>query len=122
MPFDGTNFYMVRAAKVTATGSGNYENLSLGIVGEINAMQGQMTSVPRIANIHLRVYPTVTTSTITIEKSTLKLVDYTVINTLGTNVMQGNVSGYKQSINVSELPQGLYYITVSGNTSNFIKH
>jgi hypothetical protein len=122
MPFNGTNFYMVRAAKVTATGSGNYENLSLGIVGEINAMQGQMANVPRIANIHLRVYPTVTTSALTIEKSTLQLADYTVINTLGTNVMQGNVSGYKQNINVSELQQGIYYITISGNTSTFIKY
>jgi hypothetical protein len=122
MPFDGTNFYMVRTAKLTATGSGNYENLSLGIVGEMNAMKGQIANVPRIADIHLRVYPTVTTHTITIEKSTIQLANYTVINTLGINVMQGNVSGYKQSINVIELPQGLYYITVSGNTSTFIKH
>jgi hypothetical protein len=122
MPFDGTNFYMVRTAKVTATGSGNYENLSLGIVGEINAMQGEMANVPHIANIHLRVYPTVTTSALTIEKSTTQFAEYSIINTLGANVMQGNVSGHKQNINVSELQQGIYYITISGNTSTFIKH
>ncbi len=122
MPFDGTNFYMVRTAKVTATGSGNYENLSLGIVGEINAMQGEMANVPHIANIHLRVYPTVTTSALTIEKSTIQFAEYSIINTLGANVMQGNVSGHKQNINVSELQQGIYYITISGNTSTFIKH
>jgi hypothetical protein len=122
MPFDGTNFYMVRAAKVTGTSSGNYENLSLGIVAEINSMKGQMLNVPLTANIHLLVYPTVTTSTLTIEKSTIQLTEYSVINTLGANVMQGNVSGHKQNINVSELQQGIYHITISGNTSTFIKH
>ena len=122
MPYEGANYYMVRTAKVTQTGSGNYENLSLGIVGEINDMQGQMLNLPRIATINLRVYPTIADNTITIEKSSNERADYSIINTMGAKVMQGNVSGYKQVLQVSELAQGIYYITISGNTTTFIKH
>ncbi len=122
MPFEGTNYYMVRTAKVTQTGSGNYENLSLGIVGEISDMQGQTLNLPRITTIDLRVYPTIADNTITIEKSSNERADYSIINTMGAKVMQGNVSGYKQVLQVSELAQGVYYITISGTTTTFIKH
>jgi hypothetical protein len=122
MPYDGTNHYMVRVAKVIETGSGNYENLSLGVQAEINAMQGQIANVPAIANIHLKVYPTVASDNITIEKSTGNNAPFSIRNTLGASVKTGTISGYKQAINVSQLAQGVYYVTVSDNTIKFIKH
>ena len=46
--------------------------------------------------------------------------EYRIVNTMGQTLMTGTLTGETQQIDVSKLPKGLYFITVSGVTQNFI--
>ena len=66
-----------------------------------------------------KVYPNPTTDVLTVD-----IVDkatYSISNVMGQTVMSGNINGENQQINVSALPNGLYFIRVNSVTRKFIK-
>ena len=122
-PYEGTNHYMVRTVKETMTGSGSYINLSLGVVKEINGMKGQMANVQEsITALSSKVYPTISSETITLETKSTQSMKYIVINTLGSQVASGMTNGKKTSIRISDLGSGCYYVLLNGKTLRFIKN
>lgn len=120
-PYQGTNHYMVRTAKLTTSGSGTYENLSLGIRAEITDMQGVKARINEIAFAALKVYPTLSHNTITIEKSTAELMKYRIMNSLGQQVKEGELHGIKTTVEINTLPRGTYFITAGVTSAKFIK-
>lgn len=121
MPYDGTNHYMVRAAKKQVTGSGSYTNLSLGIRAEINEMQGEIASQQLLQLASIKVYPTLVTTSITIEQELPKETSYLIYNTMGHLVSQGNFATKQTTAEVSNLASGAYFIKTAGGTARFIK-
>lgn len=120
-PYDGTNFYMVKATKETETGSGSYMNLSLGIVAEINGMSGTAARVFPRADVAIKLYPTLASSDITLETSARKTIDYRVLDQMGRTMMTGTTQGMKTTLNIQQLSSGIYYLRIGGSSAKFMK-
>jgi hypothetical protein len=121
-PYDGTNHYMVRAAKETATGSGSYMNLSLGASEEINGLEGMKAGVNQAALSNLKVYPTLVENFVVIEKDNKSAYRYCIQNNIGSVLLAGSTSGNISQLDLSALPSGMYYLTVDSKTYKLIKH
>ena len=121
MPYSGTNHYMVRVVKKQITGSGSYINLSLGINGEINEMEGKIASLPVVEQSSIKVYPTVASTTISIEQELPHKSSYQIYSTMGTLISIGNFSTKTASIDVSHLASGAYFVKTASGTARFIK-
>ena len=66
----------------------------------------------------LQVYPNPTTGLITI--TGIQSGEYRITNTIGQTLMTGRIDNENQQINVSQLPNGLYFITIAGKTTKLI--
>ena len=117
-PYDGTNHYMVRALKTTSTGSGSYENLSLGTSSEINGIKGVTTQITTLETRSIRVYPTLVRSTINIESNHKGELNYQIMNSLGAELLNGKCL---RSIDLASLPSGVYFLNILGENHKFIK-
>ena len=67
----------------------------------------------------LLVYPNPTDGNITITSA--NGTDYRISNLLGQTVQSGRFDGAYQQVDVSSLPGGIYFITVGGTTTKFMK-
>lgn len=66
-------------------------------------------------------YPNPTKNSLTIELNQLSNSDYYITDVIGKVVKEGNISSYKQDIDVSNLFKGVYIITVGEIKKKFIK-
>ena len=69
------------------------------------------------------VYPNPTNGVLFVETvctSSLPDQTYRITNLLGQTVLLGNINADNQQINVSSLPQGMYFITFAGETRKFV--
>ena len=69
------------------------------------------------------VYPNPTNGVLFVETvCTPSLPDqtYRITNLVGQTVLSGNINADNQQINVSSLPQGMYFITFAGETRKFV--
>ena len=69
------------------------------------------------------VYPNPTNSILFVEtRRATSLPDqtYHITNLVGQTVLSGNITADNQQINVSSLPQGMYFITIAGETRKFV--
>lgn len=121
-PYDGTNHYMVRTAKLTTTGSGSYVNLSIGISAEINGMKGEFANLKEINKIDLKVYPTLTNSMLIVETSNTSILQFEIINSLAEQVKKGELVGSSNAVSVAELANGIYYFKANGQVFKFVKY
>ena len=69
------------------------------------------------------IYPNPTTSIITIQNSAFRIPHsaFRISNLLGQTLLTGQLTTENQQINVSSLPEGMYFITIGGSTTKFIK-
>lgn len=68
------------------------------------------------------VYPNPTNGIITVETAHISsLQKYRITNLMGQTLMTGQIDGKKQSINVSGLLSGIYFIQIGGVTRKFVK-
>lgn len=65
-----------------------------------------------------QVYPNPTTGLITI--SDTQPGEYRITNTMGQTLMTGHFGGENQQIDVSQLSEGMYFITIDGKTTKLI--
>jgi hypothetical protein len=122
VPYDGTNHYMVRTAKLTTTGSGSYVNLSIGISAEINGMKGDPASITVLKSNQIKVYPTATNSMLTVESTNNGQLKYSILNSLAEEVTKGKLTGILNQVSVSHLASGMYFFKAEGQTYKFIKY
>jgi hypothetical protein len=120
-PFQGTNYYMVRAAKKTTTSSGSYINLSLGISTKAEGLIGGTSSIHLASIKNLTVYPTLTHSTLYVERASAELLEINILDQMGRSVKKATSNSQLTTIDVSTLSSGVYYISVPGKTTKFIK-
>lgn len=65
-----------------------------------------------------KVYPNPTTGLITVASAQPS--EYRITNTMAQTLKIGRIEGENQQINVSQLPNGLYFITIAGETKKLI--
>ena len=56
----------------------------------------------------------------TVHAPSLPAETYRITNLMGQTVLSGNINADNQQINVSSLPQGMYFITFAGETQKFV--
>ncbi len=125
-PFQGTNYYLVKALKLTTSASGTYYNLSHGNESVISNIIGSPASTINIAKQTLEIYPNPAKDAII-----LKLSSYSngniirILNSQGMLVksiettLNNNLTS--ETISISDLASGLYFINVGTISSRFIK-
>lgn len=71
----------------------------------------------------LTVYPNPANGVLYVETrhaTSLPVETYRIVNRIGQTVMEGQITAEKQQIDVRNLPQGVYFITVGGATRKFV--
>ncbi|MBR5911843.1 MAG: choice-of-anchor J domain-containing protein [Bacteroidales bacterium] len=68
------------------------------------------------------VYPNPTNGVLTIQHSEFHIhhSEFQIANLMGQTVLSGNINAENQQIDVSSLPQGMYFITFAGETRKFV--
>jgi hypothetical protein len=124
MPFSGTNYYMVRTAKMQNTPAGSFMNLSQGTFVKVDNMLGQTANTPALAKSEFNCYPNPTTGAVNIRFSQLdkEAENIVVLNNIGQLVMQQSITkgAIQTSLQLDGLPKGLYWIKVGGRASSMV--
>jgi hypothetical protein len=70
----------------------------------------------------LTVYPNPTNGVLTIHHSEFSIHHsaFRITNLMGQTILSGNITNETQQIDVSTLPQGMYFITFAGETRKFV--
>ena len=71
----------------------------------------------------LTVYPNPTNGVLfvqTLHATSLPAETYRITNLMGQTLLAGQITNENQQINVSALPQGMYFITIAGETRKFV--
>jgi hypothetical protein len=84
-------------------------SLKLRIQGNVSVEENMISD--------FRVYPNPTNAQLTVSAKG----DYRISNLLGQTLLMGNLAGASQQIDISNLPNGLYFISVGGVTKKFVK-
>ncbi|MBN2521080.1 MAG: T9SS type A sorting domain-containing protein, partial [Bacteroidales bacterium] len=79
-------------------------------------------STPEInANPEIKAYPNPVTDFLTISMNTISQVQYKILNAVGKTVLSGILNESVQQINMSGLPQGIYFISLDINGMQEVK-
>ena len=90
------------------------------IYSEVHGIEEDGPSTPSTG---LAVYPNPTNGVLYVETrhgTSLPDQTYRITNLVGQTVLSGNIIADNQQINVSSLPQGMYFITFAGETRKFV--
>ncbi len=77
---------------------------------------------PSTSSGTLTVYPNPTNGVLTVHHSAFRIhhSEFQIANLMGQTVLSGNINAENQQIDVSSLPQGMYFITVGEATRKFV--
>ena len=77
---------------------------------------------PSTSSGTLTVYPNPTNGVLTVHHSEFRIhhSEFQIANLMGQTVLSGNINAENQQIDVSSLPQGMYFITFAGETRKFV--
>jgi hypothetical protein len=122
-PWNGPNFYMIRAAKTITTGSGSYENLSIGNVISVYGASGKPKgSINSLITSSFKMYPTLTNSYIVIESNHLTQKEYYITNSIGQTLLAGKILGKNHKIDVNNFEPGTYFFYINNSVRKFVKY
>ena len=121
-PFGGTNHYLVKAVKITETGSGSFTNMSLGLSDSITNIKASNSSTAHIIKSKITVYPTLVHNQIFIQQKNAQPIRYSIQNSLGMSIKKGTILSRKESLDVQALESGVYYLLMNGYSQKFIKY
>ena len=78
---------------------------------------------PSTPSTGLVVYPNPTDGVLfvqTLRATSLPNLTYCITNLMGQIVLSGNITAETQQIDVSDLPKGMYFISIGGETRKFV--
>ena len=88
-----------------------------------NGIDGDGPSTPSTGSGTLVVYPNPANNMLFVETvCTPSLPDqtYRITNLMGQTILQGNISAENQQIDIANLPEGMYFISVDAQTVKFV--
>lgn len=106
--------YMVRAVRDQTTASGTYQNLSLGIIGNISST----ASLDELSTF-IRIYPNPTSNFIQIE--TDNKIEHWAIYTIDGKIILSGTQISNGMIDVQNLVAGIYILQVNHSKKQFVK-
>ena len=88
----------------------------------ISDLHGVEEDGPSTGSGTFTVYPNPTNGVLTVHHSTFHIhhSEFQIANLMGQTVLSGNINAENQQIDVSSLPQGMYFITVGEATRKFV--
>ena len=92
---------------------------------DCDAIYDELHGVEEDVENQFNVYPNPTNGVLFVEthgRAALPTLTYRISNLMGQIVLTGNITAENQQIDVSVLPEGMYFITVAGATRKFVKH
>ncbi len=125
-PFEGTNYYLVKAVKLTTSASGSYYNLSHGNYVSISGIKGMPNALTETKARVLSVFPNPSQSTINLKfseypnGSMLEIYDSKGQLVKSTPLSIGN-DLTSAPIQIQDLSTGLYFIKAGSLIGKFIK-
>ena len=90
------------------------------VISELHGVEEDGPSTPLT---ELVIYPNPTDGTLfvqTLRATSLHDQTYRITNVMGQTLLTGKITGENQQIDVSSLPQGMYFITFAGETQKFV--
>jgi hypothetical protein len=93
------------------------------IISELHGIEEDGPSTGSGTAGTFEVYPNPTNSILFVETrraTSLPAETYHITNLMGQTVLSGNIIAENQQIDVSALPQGMYFITFAGETQKFV--
>jgi hypothetical protein len=114
-PYNGTNYYIVKAIKMETGPCGTYMNSSLGIMAEVTDVNGTNTSIETPTISQLNIYPNPGKGLVNIQGSTNALVKIYDIN---GRLMFSQFSAEGQiQLDASSWAKGVYMVSYAAGTS-----
>ncbi len=88
----------------------------------ISELHGVEEDGPSTGTGTFAVYPNPTNGILTVHHSAFHIhhSEFQIANLMGQTVLSGNINAENQQIDVSSLPQGMYFITFAGETRKFV--
>ena len=93
------------------------------IYSEVHGVEEDGPSIPSTGSGTLTVYPNPTNGVLFVEtlgRAPLPTPTYRISNLMGQTILTGNITAKNQQIDVSGLPEGMYFITVGDATRKFV--
>jgi hypothetical protein len=90
---------------------------------DCDAIYSEIHSVDANETKRFAVYPNPTNDILVIETQSIASLPnqtYRITNLVGQTVLSGSIIAEKQQINIANLPEGMYFITVGGQTVKFV--
>ena len=116
MRVEGLRCYWLRDKLIFKIGDDDCD----AIYSQIHGIE-EPTSEPVAAQ--LTIYPNPTHGILVVETchgASLQTQTYRIINLMGQTLMTGTLTAETQQIDVSNLPEGMYFISIAGSTKKFI--
>jgi len=107
---DGDEFDLV----MRATSDGQYVDFNIHVI--IKEMEGVIESTTTFM-----AYPNPTSGALTLFVANAQRFDYEVYNFIGQSVMQGTAVGQEAVINLSDYPQGVYFVSVNYDGNRIVQ-
>ena len=116
-PASGTGSVTFYVSVMAANGNGNNRGDKV-FIDTISIVENTSANIADLENFHINLYPNPATQNIVIEGYENISSNIKVVNSMGETVMD---SPFKNSLNISELASGTYYLKIVENDRVFIK-
>jgi hypothetical protein len=110
-PYNGTNYYVVKAIKLETSNTGTYYNSSLGVMATVSGVVGTNTKVEENKALSLSIYPNPASTQFTIETEINSLIN--IYDLQGRLMFTGLNKNTNIQINTSNWAKGIYIVNCS---------
>lgn len=126
-PYQGTNYYLVKAVKLTTSASGSYFNLSQGTAASVAGMNGSVAGTKQPTSEAPSLYPNPAAAEITLYFGSARYTNtpiaiYDVHGKLWKEDAAPQTRGvHSVTLSIEHLPSGLYVLKTGNHTLKFIR-
>lgn len=110
-PYNGTNYYVVKAIKLETSNTGTYYNSSLGVMAIVSGVVGTNTMLEENKTLSLSIYPNPASTQFTIETEINSLIN--IFDLQGRLMFTGLNKNTNIQINTSNWAKGIYIVNCS---------
>ena len=110
-PYNGTNYYVVKAIKLETSNTGTYYNSSLGVMAIVSGVVGTNTMLEENKTLSLSIYPNPASTQFTIETEINSLIN--IFDLQGRLMFTGLNKNTNIQINTNNWSKGIYIVNCS---------
>jgi hypothetical protein len=115
-PYNGTNYYIVKAIKLETSNTGTYYNSSLGVMTIATGVLGTNTKIEETKTYNLAIYPNPAQTEFNIETEANSTI--TVMDLNGRVVFETISKNTVTQVNTSNWAKGIYLVNSNNGTAS----